>query len=60
MSGCRYRCCRELDGIGGVGENVTGDGFVTVIGTLHGDPLLAGFVKLQLAEARLIQKKRKC
>ena len=43
-----------------LGRNEVWDEFVVVIGTPHGDPLLAGFVKLQLAEARLIQKKRKC
>ena len=43
----------KLDGVRGVGSNGIGDGFVTVIGTSHGDSMLSGFVKLQRAEARL-------
>ena len=39
----------------GVGRNVIGDRFVNVIRMPHGDPLLAGFVKLQRAEDRLIK-----
>ena len=43
-----------MDGIGGVERNEIGDGFVTVIGTPQGDCLLSVFVKLQQAEAILI------
>ena len=43
-----------MDGIGGVERNEIGDGFVTVIWTPQGDCLLSVFVKLQRAEAILI------
>ena len=49
-----------MDGIGwgGGGINGIGCGFVTVIGNPYDDPLLAGFVKLHQAEARLIKIKK--
>ena len=46
-------------GIRVVGRNGFGDKFFTVIRTSHSDPLLSGFVKLQWAEARLINLKNR-
>ena len=42
-----------MDDVGVLGRNGIRDGFVTVIGTPHGDPLISGFVKLQRTEGRL-------
>ena len=56
---------QELDGVRAVGRNRKWDGFVTVIvlvaviRTQHGDPMIASFVGLQRAEARLIKKYKK-
>ena len=43
----------RLDRVRGSGCNIVGDRVVTVIEITHGDPLLAGFVKLHRAEDRL-------
>ena len=51
-----------MDNIAEVGHNGGWDGlvsgivFLDFIGAPHGDTLLAGFVRLQRAEARLITK----
>ena len=47
----------RLDRVRGSGCNIVGDRVVTVIEITHGDPLLAGFVKLHRAEDRLIKSK---
>ena len=52
-----YQWYWELEDARVVGHNLIVDGLITVIGTPHGDTLLAGFVKLQQMEARLILKK---
>ena len=41
-----------MGGVRGVGRNGGWYGFIAIIGTPHGGPLLTGFVKLQREEAR--------
>ena len=47
---------QELDGVGEVLQNGVWDRFITVIGTPHGDPLIAGLVGFQREEDRFILK----
>ena len=64
----KYQLCQVtgLDDVGNWMASVgcvsmeSGMGFFNVIGTPHGDPLLAGFVKFQWTEAILIKKIKSC